>query len=372
MTDTSGLFLACPPGLEPWLAAEAAALGLAGVRAVPGGVEAAGGLAEAMRANLWLRGATRVLLRIAEFRAMHLAQLDKRARKIPWGEILRRDVPVSVEAACRKSRIYHAGAAAERVARAIQEGTGAPAKTGRGRNGIGVFLRIDDDLATLSIDTSGEPLHKRGHKLAVARAPMRESMAALFLAACGYRPGEALLDPMCGSGTFPIEAAEISAGLAPGRGRSFAFERLAAADPALWAEMRGAAGVPEGPALAFGSDRDAGAVSMARENAGRAGVAALTAFAERPVSEIAPPEGAAPGLVMVNPPYGARVGAVKALGPLHAALGRVLTERFAGWRVGLVTTEAGLARATGLRLAEPGPPVPHGGLRVRLWQAGPL
>lgn len=376
--EEEGIFLACPPGLEPWLAEEAAELGLAGLRSVAGGVEAAGGLAESMRANLWLRGASRVLWRVAAFRAPHLAQLDKRARRLRWEALLRADVPVAVEASCRKSRIYHAGAAAERVARAIADAVGAPVVKGRAAAGaVSVFLRIEDDLAVISLDTSGAPLHKRGHKQAVAKAPMRETMAALLLRAAGHRPGETVLDPMCGSGTFPIEAAERSLRLAPGRGRSFAFERLAAFEAGDWealrADARAKAGPPgEGPVIAFGSDRDAGAAAMAKANAERAGLAGTVAFAQRSVSEIAPPKGASPGLVIVNPPFGTRVGETKALAPLYGALGRVLAERLAGWRLALVTTEAGLARATGLALRPPGPPITHGGLKIRLWQAGPL
>lgn len=364
MEEGTGLFLVCPPGLEGWLAEEAAELGLDAVRAVPGGVETAGGLAEAMRANLWLRGATRVLLRVAAFRAPHLAQLDRRARRVDWGAVLRADVPVSVEATCRRSRIYHEKAAAGRVSRAIAETLGEPP----GRDGVTVQLRLEDDLATLSVNTSGEALHRRGHKRAVAKAPMRESMAALFLRAAGFRGEGAVLDPMCGAGTFPIEAAGIAAGIAPGRDRAFAFERLAGVDPGTVAALRTGAGPAGGPVRAFGSDRDAGAVEAARANAERAGVGALCRFERRTVSGVEAP--ADTGLVIANPPYGTRIGEVAALTPLYAALGRVLAERFAGWRVGIVTAEDRLARATGLAL-EPGPPVPHGGLTVRLWLGGP-
>ncbi len=366
------IFLATAPGLEPLLRAEAAALGLPGPLAVPGGVALTGGWPEVWRANLELRGATRVLARIASFRALHLAQLDKRARKVAWGETLRADVPVRVDVTTTaKSRIYHAGAARQRIATAIRETLGAAVHEAGSEDEPGeavtVKVRIEDDLCTISVDTSGEMLHRRGHKQAVNAAPMRETLAALFLRACGYDGSEPVLDPMCGSGTFPIEAAEIAAGLAPGRSRAFAFERLATFDAKVWTGMK-ADLKPRETALRFhGSDRDAGAVAMARANAARAGVTALADFGQAAVSDLRRPEGPA-GLVIVNPPYGTRLGEAAKLRPLYAALGRVLGERFGGWRIGLVTTEPALAAATGLPFGPPGPWVPHGGLKIRLWQ----
>lgn len=362
------IFLVALPGLEPWLAAEARAAGFAGVSEQPGGVALRGGWAEAMRANLSLRGAVRVLLRFASFRAMHLAQLDKRARKVDWAAVLRPDVPVKVEAVCRASRIYHHKAAAQRIGRAITETLGAPLSE---EAELRILARIDDDLCTLSIDTTGEPLHRRGHKEAVGKAPLRETMAAMFLAECGFDGSQTVVDPMCGSGTFVLEAAEIAAGLMPGRSRAFAFEQLATFDPAAWAALKQPAPART-PDLRFhGSDRDQGAVSSARANAARAGVAGWCRFECHAVSAAEPPPGP-PGLVMVNPPYGARIGDRKLLFGLYGALGGVLKERFRGWRLGMVTSDSGLAKATGLTFLDPGPPVAHGGLKVTLWRTGPL
>ena len=359
------IFLAAPPGLEPALRDEAAALGLGAPALAAGGVVVRGGWPEVRRANLWLRGASRVLARAASFRAAHLAQLDKRARRLDWAALLRPDVPVTVEATCRRSRIYHDRAAAQRVAAAIADATGAPIG---GEDALRVLARIEDDLASISVDASGEPLHRRGHKQAVGKAPLRETMAAPFLRACGFDGTGTVVDPMCGSGTLVIEAAEIAAGLAPGRSRAFAFERLATHDPAAWAAMRADAPAPAGPARFFGFDRDAGAVEASRANAARAGVAATTRFAAQAVSALTPPEGP-PGLVIVNPPYGARIGEAGDLRALYGALGKTLAAGFAGWRVGLITSDAALARATGLPFAPPGPPVPHGPLKIRLYQA---
>ncbi|WP_240046876.1 THUMP domain-containing class I SAM-dependent RNA methyltransferase [Paracraurococcus ruber] len=362
------IFLACAPGLEPLLLEEVRGKGFRRPRALPGGVAIEGGWPEVWRANLWVRGAGRVLARLESFRVVHLAQLDARARKVPWATVLRRDVPFRVEAVCAQSRLWHSGAVAQRIATAIRETVGAPEAA---EAPVTVMARIERDLCTLSLDTSGEPLHKRGWKQAVNPAPLRETMASLFLLACGYRGTEPVLDPMCGAGTFVIEAAEIAARLNPGRLRGFAFEHLASFEAEAWARMRAVESRRDAPALCHGSDRDAGAVAMSEANAARAGVAAGTVFRQAVVSEAAPPSGP-PGLVMVNPPYGTRLGDPGALRPLYQALGQVLRARFAGWRVGLVTAEPRLAQATGLPFLPPGPPVPHGGLRVTLWRTGTL
>ncbi|MFZ6761748.1 THUMP domain-containing class I SAM-dependent RNA methyltransferase [Pseudoroseomonas sp. WGS1072] len=375
MTTDTGfeIFLAAPPGLEDVLCDEVRGKGFRRPRPVPGGVVFQGGWPEVWRANLWLRGAGRVLARIAAFRAVHLAQLDDRARRVPWADILRPDVPFRVEASCAGSRIYHSGAAAERIATAIRETLGAPESP---EAEILVRARLENDTCTISVDTSGAPLHKRGYKEAVNAAPIRETMASLFLRRCGYDGTEPLLDPMCGSGTFVLEAAEIVARLNPGRNRAFAFEKLATFDAEAWARMRAVVRSERPQAvLCHGSDRDAGAIAMSRANAERAGLAARTVFRQATISEVRPPEGTPQGmsgLVIVNPPYGTRLGEREKLLPLYRALGQVLAAHFSGWRVGLVAAEPRLAHATGLPFLPTDPPVPHGGLRVTLYRTAPL
>lgn len=360
------IFLMAPPGLEPLLEAEARDAGFAVRGTVPGGVTLTGGWRDVIRANLDLRGAGRVLARIASFKAMSLPQLHERAAAVDWTHLLHPDVPVRVDATCKDSRIFHHGAAAERVVSAITRTSGVPA----GPGGVTLKLRIEQNRATISVDTSGAPLHQRGHKQAIGKAPLRETLAALFLRDCGFCGDEPVIDPMCGSGTFVLEAAEIALGLQPGRGRSFDFERLALFDPAELAAQRRAGRRPT-PHLFRGYDRDAGVIEMAASNAVLAGLADTTTFAAQPVSVLSRPSGD-PGLVMVNPPYGLRIGNKGKLFALYGALGKVLSERFAGWRVGLVTSEPALANAMGLPGLRPGVPVPHGALRVQLWQAGPL
>lgn len=363
------IFLVGLPGLETVLAQEAKARGFQSVETVAGGVTCRGGWPEVWRANLEMRGASRVLVRIAAFRAPHLAQLDKRSRKVEWGRFLDPSVPVSVEASSKRSKVYHTGAIRQRIENAVRDTLGV---TMAADAPLCLRVRLNDDLCTISIDTSGDPLHKRGHKQAVNKAPMRETMAAQFLLACGYQAGEPLVDPMCGSGTFVIEAAEMTLGLQAGRSRRFAFEQLPSFDLNQFDALRRMLPAASETVLFWGSDRDAGAIDMSRANAERAGVSGLTAFTANAISDLPRPETERPGLVMVNPPYGDRIGNKKSLSALYASFGAVMRERFSGWRVGLITDDPQLARATGLRFKPPTSPIPHGGLKVKLYQTRPI
>ena len=261
---TFEIYLVAPPGLEGALLKEVQSRGFKAAKLAVGGVTFTGSWPDVWRVNLEVRGAARVLARIGGFYAAHLSELDKRSRKFPWLDVLRKDVPVSVEVTCHKSKIYHSVAAAQRIEKALREECGITiAKDAN----VVIKVRIDDDQCKLSVDTSGEMLHKRGHKEATGKAPMRENLASLFLARCGYTGEEPVLDPMCGSGTFVIEAAEIAAGLAPGRGRSFAFEQLRSFDAEHWAKLRDRLKTRVPAFTFYGSDKDAAAVKMAQGNA---------------------------------------------------------------------------------------------------------
>ncbi|WP_342077648.1 class I SAM-dependent RNA methyltransferase [Yoonia sp. SS1-5] len=368
MDQAFEIFLTGTPGLEKALQAEALERGFTGAAVTPGGVTFTGTWDDVWRANLVMRGATRVLARIGSFMAFHLAQLDKRARKFPWKDVLQPDIPLRVEVATsRKSKIYHAGAATQRIETALK----ANGYTIDADAPVVIKARIDDNRVTISLDTSGESLHKRGHKQAVGKAPMRETLASLLLRECAYRGDEPVLDPMCGSGTFVIEAAEIAMGLYPGRQRHFAFEHFANFDESRWNALR-QTGPHRTPATQFhGSDRDAGAIRMSIANAERAGVSDLTAFTNLAANDLQRPDGP-PGLIICNPPYGGRIGNQKMLFGVYAGLGARLMSAFQGWRVGMVTSDAGLAKATGLPFGPKGAAIPHGGLKVWLFQTGPL
>ena len=252
--------------------------GLPSARPIPGGVTIRGGWPEVWRANLEIRGASRVLARIGTFRALHLAQLDKRARRLAWGEVLRRDVPFRVEASCNELAHLSLGrrGAADRTGDPARSSARPPRPTPRSasRRASRTICAPSASIRRASPCTS-----------AVTRKPSPRRrcgrrMAALFLRQCGYDGTEPVVDPMCGSGTFVIEAAEIAAGL---EARPVAALRVRAARdlrrgglaaPARHARQRHAR-----PAVRFyGSDRDAGAIRMSRANAERAGVAGMTEF----------------------------------------------------------------------------------------------
>ncbi len=362
------IFLATVPGLEQALFDEAKALGLPTPKRIPGGVSFDGGWPDVWRANLCLRGATRVLARIGSFPVFHLAQLDKRARKFPWADVLPTDKTIRVETTCKRSKIYHDRAATQRIERALTDVLGIEIAS---EADITLKVRIEDNLCTFSVDTSGESLHKRGHKTATGKAPMRETLAALFLRQMGYDGAMPVVDPMCGSGTFVIEAAEWASGLFPGRSRAFAFEAFSSFDADAFEKLKASAAPAEPELLFFGSDRNDGAVQNSRKNAENASVSGCTQFKLGAISDLQNP-GTSPGIVMVNPPYGTRIGEKKLLFAVYGSLGKVLLERFSGWRVGIVTSDGGLAKATGLDFAEIGPPISHGGLKIKLYQTAPL
>ncbi|NNU14908.1 class I SAM-dependent RNA methyltransferase [Parvularcula sp. ZS-1/3] len=358
------IFLSTAPGLEPVLLEEAKSLGWTAAKETPGGVEISGSWPDIWRANLLLRTANRVLVRLGTFRAQQLNILHGKAAELPWTEFLKPEQPFTVEATSRKSKIYHTGAAEERVAKAAATVSGAdPAE-----EGLKVFVRIESNLVTVSIDSSGALLHQRGFKADVAGAPIRETLVAAFLRQCGYTGEEPVVDPFCGSGTILLEAADMAAGLAPGRARTFAFEDFASFNPQAFDRARTKAlGKPKDTAVRFhGSDRAIGAVEASRANSKRAGLDELCTFTQVTISELTAPEGPT-GLVLTNPPYGSRLGDKSDLKGLYKAFGATMRERFAGWRIGLVTADEALAKATGLKLA-PGPVIPHGGLKIRLWQ----
>ena len=362
------VFLVAVPGLEQALFDEAREAGFQSAKVIAGGVSLQGMWPDVWRANLELRGATAVLARLGTFPASHLSELDKRARKFAWAEILHKDVSVRVSASCKASRIYHSGAVQQRIENALREEFGASIADDAP---VEIMARIERNVCTLSVDTSGTLLHKRGHKEAMAKAPMRETMAALFLRQCGYSGKEPVLDPMCGSGTFILEAAEMALGLKPGRSRSFAFQHLKSFDQGQWVAMRESSQVGQTDVGFYGFDRDAGAIEASTANAARAGLSGIATFAQQPISVLKRPEGPA-GLVMVNPPYGSRIGDKKKLAALYETLGRVLRDGFSGWRVGIITDDAALAKATGLHFLPQLPVVSHGGIKVRLYRTGPL
>lgn len=351
-------FAIAAPGLEPLVAGELTALGER-PRAEAGGVAWDGDAASLYRANLWLRTASRVVVRTARFRARTFYELERHARRIPWERFVAPGSAVRFRVTCRKSRLYHSDAVAQRMAAAIEHRLGAASAytagetpgdeevADAGREQLFV-VRLVHDECTVSADASGALLHLRGYRQAVAKAPMRETLAAALLLAAEWRGDTPVLDPMCGSGTLPIEAALMARDMAPGLRRQFAcadwpgFPRdaVAAVTAEAEARIRPASAVP-----ILGSDRDAGAIDAARANAERAGVAADVVFSVRAISAIEPPAG--PGLVVANPPYGIRVGERHEVRNLYAQLGHVLRRHCARWRVALLSADEKLTAQLG-------------------------
>ncbi|MDQ6830636.1 MAG: THUMP domain-containing protein, partial [Gemmatimonadota bacterium] len=252
-SDRLDLFAITAPGLEPLAAGELHALGIADAKAEAGGVSFGGGLPEVYRANLWLRTATRVVARAAEFGARAFYELEKGAKQVAWERWLGGGRPVQIRVTCRKSKLYHSDAVAERVANAIaSRATKAGEITARSGGADGedddavqdradaqlVIVRMLHDRCTISIDTSGALLHRRGYRLATAKAPLRETLAAAALFASAWDPTGPLIDPLCGAGTIAIEAALLARHMAPGAQRNFAFMAWPSFDATAWTKIR--------------------------------------------------------------------------------------------------------------------------------------
>lgn len=345
-TSLLDVFAVTAPGLEALCAAELAALGVRGT-VVEGGVAWSGSMETVARANLWLRTASRVIVRVAEFKAKAFFELELKAKKIEWQKWLAPKARVAFRVTCKKSKLYHSGAVAQRFAEAVtgrvkgatmvddaaDEDAAAPGATAQ------LFIvRFSHDVCTVSVDTSGALLHLRGYRQQLAKAPLRETLAAAVVLGSGWTAEMPLVDPMCGSGTIPIEAALISRRMAPGRDRAFAFQQWPKFDQKMWKNVLDharAGELPASPVPIAGSDRDVGAIEAAKANAERAGVASDVQFFVQPISALAPMP--APGLVVSNPPYGVRVGDADRLRNLYAQFGNVLRRQRPGWTLALLS-----------------------------------
>jgi putative N6-adenine-specific DNA methylase len=374
-------FAVVAPGLEPLAAAELRAIGVADATTEPGGV-AFSHTDETLASSLiQLRTVSRVLVRLAEFHTTGFPQLEKRARAIAWSDWIRAGARVRFRVTCKKSRLYHSDAVAERLASAVVAAVAGVTIDDAPRDAAGdddtgsddaqlFVVRMFRDVCTISADASGVHMHKRGYRQAVAKAPLRETFAAAMLLGAPWDPTTALCDPLCGSGTIVIEAALMARRIAPGLQRTFAAEHWPAADSDVWKRMRERAQAdvrPSTPSLLAGSDRDAGAIDAARANAQRAGVANDVTFSVGSVSSAR--TDAEYGLLVTNPPFGVRVGDTAALRDLYARFGRIARERFTGWQCAVLSADRSRGHALERQLALPLRPVwqsRNGGIPVRL------
>lgn len=365
MTGTHRYAAACPKGVEPLLAAELRALGADEVRETRAAVTFAGDLADALRACLWSRLASRVLLNLAEFPAATADELYAGVAAVAWEEHVRPDGTIAVDAVGTTSGLTHTRFTAQKVKDAVvdrlRERTGARPSVEFERPDVRINLRLHRERAVLSIDLAGAPLHERGYRTPGEQvaAPLKENLAAAVLVRAGWpdiaAAGGALVDPMCGSGTLLVEGALMAADQAPGLLREhWGFTGWLGFDGDAWhglldeADDRAEAGRDRLPPI-FGFDSDAGAVALARACAKRAGFGGAIVIEQRDVADLEPPAGAGIGLVVTNPPYGVRLGESADLEALHATLGQRLLAGFGGWQAAVLTSDESLARATGLR-----------------------
>jgi putative N6-adenine-specific DNA methylase len=348
---------------------EMRALGLAqGAEVVLGGVELAGDLTVLYRLNLELGLALKVLLRVGSFSTKRFEGLLKQTADLPWEQFIARDASLDVKATCKRSRLYHSTAVVERVVQAIGTRLARPVSLAKDTQGpvVQVQARLLDDQCTLSVDVSGELLHRRGYRLATGKAPLREDLARAIVIASGWDPQTPLIDPFAGSGTIAIEADRWARHVAPGAMRNFAFMHMPFYDPALFQTLRRQAKARELPVKTriFASDRDAGVIESARANAGRAQVSSIdfsVASLSQAKSFLEPP--GVNGALVTNPPYGLRVGRDKTLLKLYRTLGDRVRDLPGSWKVAMTVAMAQHAHLTGLAL-EPLLMTDHGGSKI--------
>jgi len=359
----ASFFANAPRGIEPIVASELKAIGAEDVREVRGGASFKGSIETAYKACLWLRTANRVLMPLAKFSAPNADQLYAAVNRMPWENDLSPDSTLAVDFTGSSAGITHTQFGAQRVKDAIvdrfRERTGKRPSVDRDRPDVQVNCYIHRDIATISLDLSGDSLHMRGYRRRGVAAPLKENLAASLLLKCGWPEiasnGGAFVDPLCGSGTLVIEAAMIAGDVAPGLGRDYwGFSRWLKHDHSLWerivseANERQSAKRGQCPVM-LGYDRDANAILACQENARAAGIAPTVRFERKGLDKNRLPTDLKPGLVVTNPPYGERLGNVSDLGPLYSLIGQWLMTNCLCWHAGVITDNTDLAKQIGIR-----------------------
>lgn len=383
------LFASCLPGLEPVLLDELVEkqVGKAHKRE-PGGIAFSGDAQVLIKANLVLGTAQRVLLRLASFHASKFAELVRKAEGVPFESWVTPELPLTIRAKSQKSKLYHTGAIVERVTRAVEARLGRSIEVQtsgeRSNECQELLVHINRNKVRFSIETSGEPLFRRGYRRETGKAPLRPDLACALLRVSGWNRHDALLDPMMGSGTIVIEAALLSEGRLPGGARQFLMSALptfaqGAVDKAK-AQLESKRKVVEPPPI-FGSDRDAGALNAAEANAARAGV--TLELSQAAISDA--PGWAYSPFVVTNPPYGNRIRGDRkngrrsasqkarhkrdSLNPLFSKLGALLNQHATG--AGFVFPDKNLGARLALPALESALMTEHGGTKVRFLRSTP-
>jgi putative N6-adenine-specific DNA methylase len=372
MPLTHSFFAPCPRGLEGALAAELQTLDAHALAVTEGGVGFSGPLGLCYRVNLESRIASRVLWLVAQGNYRQEQDLFDAAYRQPWPDWFSPRSTIKVKVSAQRCPLKSLAFATLRIKDAVCDRFSASTKTRPSVDTRQPDIRIDAFLEetrfTLYLDTSGEPLFKRGLRQAVTQAPLRENLAAGILQLAGWTPDQVLLDPMCGGGTILMEAAQMGRKIAPGLGRRFAFEKLATFDAKAWGSLRDEARARQTPTAElaiYGSDLHGHALTRARANLEAAGLADAVRLKQANVLEIMPP--AEEGILLANPPYGVRLGGETMLAEFYPRLGDVLKQRFPGWRAYIFTADLRLPKL--IRLAPTRrTPLFNGALECRLYE----
>ncbi|TAK65874.1 MAG: class I SAM-dependent RNA methyltransferase [Betaproteobacteria bacterium] len=366
------LFAPCPRGLENALAAELAELGASAVRTVAGGAAFEGDTRVIYRANLESRIATRVLLCLFTVAYRSEEDIYRAGYELDWPQ--RFDVARSIRVYLTaqrcplKSLDFLTLRIKDAVCDRFRSAVGSRPNVDTRAPEVRIHAFLDATQFTLYLDTSGEPLFKRGARAARGEAPLKENLAAGILKLAGWRPGTALLDPMCGGGAFLVEAAQIALDIAPGIARSFGFEKLNDFDAALWRKLRAEAEArrkPVVPLPIYGSELYGDTLKLAHANLHAAGLAEAVQLKQANALEISAP--AKTGVLVTNPPYGERMGERQGLAEFYPRFGDALKQKFAGWNCYILSADMNLPKLIKLQVSKR-TPLYNGALECRLFE----
>ena len=365
-------FATCPRGLEPVLAAELRQLQAEKIRAVGGGVAFSGDFLLCYRANLESRIASRVLWQVATDDYRNEDDIYRTAFALPWTDWFEPARTIRVDVSATKSPLTSVNFVTLKIKDAvcdkIRRLSGRRPSVNTREPDIPIQGHLTDREFTLYLDTTGEPLFKRGMRMATGEAPLRENLAAGMLRLAGWVPGTPLLDPMCGSGTILLEAAQMAIDIAPGLGRHFAFEKFKNFDGRRWHELLQRSMSQQNPKISqaiYGSDLSGDVLKAARANLMAAGLEKIVSLKRANVLEISAP--AKEGIIVTNPPYGVRLGEQQTLAEFYPKLGDVLKKRFSGWRAYLLSADMRLPKLIRLA-ASKRTPLFNGALECRLFE----
>jgi 23S rRNA (guanine2445-N2)-methyltransferase len=369
---SQAFFASCPRGLETLLAEELGGLGALGTEPVPGGVAFQGDLRTCYRANLESRLATRVLARLGHSPYRNERDVYEAALAVKWPDWFGDKHSIRVDVKAIRSPLK----SLEFVTLTTKDAVCDRFRADRGRRpdvdtrspDVRIQAFLDRDTVAFYLDTSGDALNRRGYRREASEAPLKENLAAGIVRLTGWQPGEALLDPMCGSGTIVIEAAMIALAIPPGHARGFGFERLADFDRRCWNEVREAALARRAPARRlpiYARDRYGDELKKARANIEAAGLSDVVDLKQADVLDTGAP--AASGVLIANPPYGARLGEEAALEAFYPKLGDTLKKYYAGWRCYIFSGDTRLPKLVRLS-ASKRTPLYNGPLECRLYE----